>query len=169
MHVGSNSTPSKTECLFSPTPGHFKILTLPSTAIPTDSSFSHLEIPKQKKKNEGKKQKRNNQKYEYAEETKPIRIGKTFIITITRHFRYLGSYISHSLKYDYEIEHSIFLDSAAMGALNNFCADNTVDNFSKHLIFCAITCNLLLWGCGSWEIHEATLNKLEVISSQKNE
>ena len=49
-----------------------------------------------------------------------------------------------------------------MGALNSFCTDNTVANFSKYLIFCTIPCNLLLWGCDSWEILEATLDKLEV-------
>ena len=49
-----------------------------------------------------------------------------------------------------------------MGVFNNFWADNTVNNFSKHLIFCTIPCNLLLWGCESWTICEATLKKLEV-------
>ena len=48
MHIGSKSKPSKTECA----PGHFKILTLPSTTIPTDSSSSHTVIPKQKKEND---------------------------------------------------------------------------------------------------------------------
>ena len=43
-----------------------------------------------------------------------------------------------------------------------FWADDTDDNFSKHLIFCAIPCNLLLWGCESWEIRKSTLKKLEV-------
>ena len=144
MHVGSKSKPSKTECVFFPAPGHFKILTLPTTAIPTYSSFSRLEIPKQKKENEETKQKRNDQKYEDAEETKPIRIGETGIITFTRHFKYLGSYISYLLKYDYDNEHRISQASVAMGALKKFWADDTIDNFSKHLIFCAIPCNLLL-------------------------
>ena len=57
------------------------------------------------------------------------------MITFTRHFKYLGSYISYSLKYDYDIEHRISQASAAMGALNSFWVDNTVDNFSKYLIF----------------------------------
>ena len=49
-----------------------------------------------------------------------------------------------------------------MGDLNIFWADDTVDKFSKHLIFCAIPCNLLLWGCEIWEIREKTLKKWEV-------
>ena len=46
--------------------------------------------------------------------------------------------------------------------LNIFWVDNTVNSFSKYLFFCAIPCNLLLWGCESWEIGEATLKNLEV-------
>ena len=49
-----------------------------------------------------------------------------------------------------------------MGALKKIWSEDTVDDLSKHLIFCAIPCNLLLWGCDSWSIREATLNKLEV-------
>ena len=79
-----------------------------------------------------------------------------------RHFKYLRSYISYSLKDDYNIENSISQASAAMGSLNNFWADDTVGNVSKHLMFCATPCNLLLWGCKSSAIREATLKKLEV-------
>ena len=49
-----------------------------------------------------------------------------------------------------------------MGVLNSFWVDNTFDNFSKYLIFCAIPCNLVLWGCKSWALQEEMLNKLEV-------
>ena len=84
------------------------------------------------------------------------------MITFTIHFKYLGGCISYSLKDDYNIEHRTSQASAAMGALNSFWVDNTVDNFSKYLFVCAIPCNLLLWGCESWAIQEATLNKLEV-------
>ena len=50
------------------------------------------------------------------------------MITFTRHFKYLGSYILYSLKDNYDIEHIISQASAAMGALNNFWIDNIVDN-----------------------------------------
>ena len=72
MHVGSKSKPSKTECVFLSSPGHFKVLTLPSTEIPTDYSLSHTAIPKHNKEKEETNHKRNDQKYEDAEETKPI-------------------------------------------------------------------------------------------------
>ena len=83
--------------------------------------------------------------YDDAKEKKPILIGESGMITFTRYFKYLGSYISYSLKDDYNTEHLISQDSAVMGALNRFWVDNTVDNFSKYLFFCAIPCNLLLW------------------------
>ena len=70
--------------------------------------------------------------YDDAKETKPILIGESGIITFSRHFKYLGSYISYALKYYYEIEHRISQASVAMGALNNFWVDNTVDHFSKY-------------------------------------
>ena len=138
-------------------------MTLSSTEIPTDPSSSLLEIPKQKKENEETRQKRQDQKNENAEETKPILIGETGMITFTRHFKYLGSYIPYSLKDDYDIEHMISQAFVAMRSLNNFWADDTVDNFSKHLLIFSIPCNLLLWRCEIWTIHEATLKKLEVL------
>ena len=49
-----------------------------------------------------------------------------------------------------------------MGYLNHFWFDRAVDDYSKYLIFRAIPCNLLLWGCESWALREGTLRKLEV-------
>ena len=49
-----------------------------------------------------------------------------------------------------------------MGALNNFWTDNTVDNLSKYIIFCAIPCHLRMLWFESWSMREATLKKLEV-------
>ena len=49
-----------------------------------------------------------------------------------------------------------------MRALNSFGVDNIVGKNSKYVFVCAIPYNLLLWGCESWAIGEATLNKLEV-------
>ena len=37
MHIGSSSKPYKTECVFFPAPGHFKLPTLPSPDLPPDS------------------------------------------------------------------------------------------------------------------------------------
>ena len=66
--------------------------------------------------------------YNYTKETKKILIGEYGMITLTRHFKYIGSYISYSLKYHYDILHRISQASAAMGALNSVWVDNTVKN-----------------------------------------
>ena len=51
MHIRSKSKPSKKECVFSPAPGHFKLMTPTPTALPIDSSYSLPVIQKNKKEN----------------------------------------------------------------------------------------------------------------------
>ena len=121
-------------------------MTPTSTALPIDSSYSLPVIPKQKKENGETRQKIHDQIYDDTKETKQILIGEFGMITFTRHCKYVGIYISYSLKDDYDFENRISQASSAMGALNSFWVDNTVNFFSKYLFFCAITCNLLLWG-----------------------
>ena len=82
--------------------------------------------------------------YDEAEETKRIPIGELGCITSTKHFKYLGGYISYSLRDDYDVKDRISQASTAMGALNPFWNEDAVDDYTKHLIFCAIPCNLLL-------------------------
>ena len=65
-----------------------------STALPTDSSYYLPEIPEQEKQNEETRQKIHYQMYDDKKETKPILIGKFGMITFTRDFKYIGSYIS---------------------------------------------------------------------------
>ena len=82
--------------------------------------------------------------YDDTKETKTILIGKFGMITFTRHFKYIRSYISYSLTDEYDIEHRISQASVAMRALNSFGVDNTVDNVSKYVFVCAIPYNLLM-------------------------
>ena len=44
----------------------------------------------------------------------------------------------------------------------SFWDDDHVDVYSKYLIFRAISCNLLLWGCESWALRQTLLDALEV-------
>ena len=54
MHIGSDSKLSKTECVFFPAPGHFKLPALPSNALPPDPSSSLPIVPKLKQDSEEK-------------------------------------------------------------------------------------------------------------------
>ena len=149
MHIGSAEKASKTKCVFSPAPGHWNPPTLPPS-----TSDSHLQpitlSPKQESAEQ--KQKRQDALYDEAPETMPVSIGGLGVITFTKHFKYLGGYCSYSLKDDYDVNERLSQASSAMGVLNTFWADAAVDDYSKYLIFRAIPCNLLLWGCESWAL-----------------
>ena len=43
-----------------------------------------------------------------AKETKRIPIGELVCITFKKHFKYLGGYISYSLRDDYDVEARIY-------------------------------------------------------------
>ena len=40
--------------------------------------------------------------------------------------------------------------------------DGHVDTYSKYILFRAIPCNILLWGCEIWELQKSFLASLEV-------
>ena len=83
-------------------------------------------------------------------------------VTFFSHFKYLGSWISFSLQDDHDVAKRIASANASMGAMVSFWDDKHVDVYSKYLIFKAITCNLILWGCESWELRQTLLYDLEV-------
>ena len=99
--------------------------------------------------------------YDDSEETNRIEIEDGFV-DFTKHFKYLGSFISYHMRDDYDIEKRIAAGSKAMGALSGFWNNDHGDMFHKYRIFMAIPVNLLLWGCESWALKEASLNKLDV-------
>ena len=49
-----------------------------------------------------------------------------------------------------------------MGALDKLCRDHHVDMYYKYMVFWAIPCNLLLWGCEIWDLRQNLLEKLDV-------
>ena len=87
-------------------------------------------------------------------------------ITFCKHFNYLGTWVSYSLRDDYDISKRIAAANAAMGDLKKFWIDDHVDMYSKYMIFRAIPCNLLLWGCESWALRQSLLDSLEVFLYQ---
>ena len=145
MHVGNAEKVSMTECVFSPAPGHLKPTPLPPPTLPPDPSALLVTL-KPKQENEEQKRRRHNSLYGNAQETSDVEVGDRDTITFTKHFKYLGGYISYSLRDDSDVDERISQASSAMGALNHFWIDRTVNDYSKYLIFRAIPINLLLGG-----------------------
>ena len=104
---------------------------------------------------------KESEKAKMADETKSVKVKDGFM-TYTKHFKYLGSYISYSLQDDYDIKSRIAAATKAFGALTKFWYNQHVDTYSKYLIFRAIPMNLLLWGCKAWSLRQSLLDKLEV-------
>ena len=52
--------------------------------------------------------------------------------------------------------------NASIGAISKIWEDNHVDFYSMYLLFRAIPCNLLLWGCESWALQKTLLDYLKV-------
>ena len=159
MHVGSATKASKTEAVFFPAPGFLKTPPLPTSK---SSSYSLPLTANPKQESKKSRRSREDKCYENIQETQPIVLPDSGIITFCQHFKYLGNFIMYSLRDDFEIEHRLSQDSSAMGSLQHFWADDAVDVQSKYLIFCATPVNLALWGCESWALRETLLKKLEV-------
>ena len=110
------------------------------------------------KESEKAKMAREDACYDNIDETKSVKVKDGFM-TYTKHFKYLGSYISYSLQDDYDIKSR---SQQPFGALTKFWYNQHVDTYSKYLIFRAIPMNLLLWGCKAWSLRQSLLDKLEV-------
>ena len=107
MHIGrtkdGKTTASKTECIFFNPPQFFDDLhfnPIPSIQEETQSSFfSDITVERAKNENEKAKTKREDRMYDDLPETQPIQVADGFV-TFTKHFKYLGSYISYNLRDD---------------------------------------------------------------------
>ena len=96
MHISRGPEPPKTECIFFPPPGFFKPSSHSSPAV--DINSSRITIPV-KKKNEKQKRQREDKAYDEANETNNITVSDRFV-TFTKHFIYLGSFVSYNLRDD---------------------------------------------------------------------
>ena len=98
-----------------------------------------------------KKRQREDKQYDNSPDNAIIKF-KEGNVTLTRHFKYLGSYISYNFRDDHNVDSRITAASASMGNLSSYWSDKSVDLKSKYLIFAAIPCNLLLWVSESWDL-----------------
>ncbi len=74
--------------------------------------------------------------------------------------------MSFSLCEDYDIEQYVTTATQSMGALKNVQNSPHLEIWTKYLLFCAITMNLLLWRCKTWSMRKSLSNKLEVFLHQ---
>ena len=114
-----------------------------------------------KTENEKEKRKRYDKAYDEANEMNSITVSEGFV-TITKHFRYLGRFVSYNLRSNYNVDRRLASTSSSIGALDHFWKDISVNLYRKYWIFLAITINILLWGCKSWALRIPLLNKLGV-------
>jgi len=142
-HVGNTKKGSKTECIFFPPPGFFKVPTLPPPLL--DPQLQPL-ATKPTQEIDQARRKQEDTMYDATRAPGIIHAGDDGIVTFTKHFKYLGSFISYSLCDDYDVDHQLAKASTSIGALQPYWDGPTVDLLRKYLIFCAIPINLLLYG-----------------------
>ncbi len=111
-------------------------------------------------KTEEARTRREDLLYNNLPETLPIAVDNGQI-TFCRHFKYLGSWISYNLCDDFDVNKRLTSATQSMGALKTVWNCPHLNIFSKYLLFRAIPMNLLLWGCKTWSIRQALLNKMK--------
>ncbi len=88
-----------------------------------------------------------------------INDGKNYVHFVN-HFKYLGAYISDTLKEDFEIQTRISKAWSVLGAMKHFFKGKDVDLRAKALLYVGGPLNALLWGAESWNLSKTNLNKL---------
>ena len=76
-------------------------------------------------------------------ETQRVKLDDGYL-EFTKHFPYLGSFISYNLKDNFDISKRILKAFQNMGMLKNVWEDPHIDLYFKYLLFMAMPLNLLL-------------------------
>lgn len=118
--------------------------------------LSQSPLEKAKAESEKAKVKQEDEVYDTLDEIKDIQVEDGFV-SYTKHFKYLGSYISYNLCDDYDIDARLAAASASMGAIKKVWDCPHMDLHNKYLLFRAIPFNLLLWGCETWSQRQTLL------------
>ena len=95
-------------------------------------------------------------------------IGNGYV-EFTKHFCYLGTYVSYNLKDDYDINERIKQASISMSINTTLWKCPNTDMFSKYQLFLALVVTHLLWGCESWALKETSLNDIDVFFTSVNQ
>jgi hypothetical protein len=84
--------------------------------------------------------------YDKLVETQQFDVADGYV-TVTEHFKYLGSHTSYNLRENFDIDTLITAASESMVTLSSFLDNQHIDIYSKFLLYKAIPTNLLLGGC----------------------
>ena len=126
MHIGRGNKASKTEYIFFPPTGFFLQKEIVSHEINGENMVSIRRSKQVKGKSHNNKYKREESLYLVIKETKQIAVANGNV-TFCPHFKYLGSWISFSLRDDHDVAKRISSANASMGAMSDFWDDNDVN------------------------------------------
>jgi hypothetical protein len=110
---------SKTECMFIPPSGYFKRYTRMTNQSVNDDAVLDLDIESESDEQRRVRYAREDELYDADPETANFDVTGGFV-SFTKHFKYLGSMISYSLRDDIDVQRRIDAAGKAMGALNGF-------------------------------------------------
>ena len=147
MHIGQGGKSHKTECVFYTPPGFIKkrqILPASEDGI-LHALIERLKIVRETEEENGIQ---TESECNNLAETRLIVVAYGFI-SFCAHIKYLGSWLSFSLRDNSDAGRWIGVAKTSMGALARFWDDHHVEMYSKYIIFLEIPCNLLLWVCES--------------------
>ena len=156
MHIGRGLKASKIEFIFFLPPGFWG-----QNSIAPDTSNNEYALSARHKESIDNRNIREEKEYTNLINTEPISVADGTVIFCLQ-FKYLGLWISYSLRYDYDVTKRLVAVNASMGAFCRFWDNEHVDVFSKYFLFRAIPCNFLLWGCESWSVQKSLLRFLEL-------
>ena len=118
MKIGKGDKSSKPECVFFPPPGFFERKSiLPVVDGDTDGGVL---VPKSKQEYYKSRHKREELDYNDLSDTRLIFVVDRFV-TFFRHFKYLGTWISFSLRDDHNVIKRLATTNASMGAISKIC------------------------------------------------
>jgi hypothetical protein len=118
---------SKSECMFIPPCGHFKQAARITNQAVNDDAVLDFDVECESDKHRKLRYTREDELYDSDPETANFDVIEGFV-SYTKHFKYLGSMISYSLRDDLDIQRRIDAAGKAMGALNGFFKQPQVKN-----------------------------------------
>ena len=83
-------------------------------------------------------------------------------VTFFRHFKYIGTWVSFSIRDDRDVAKRLAAANASIGYMSKIWDDERVDTYSNYMLFRAIPCNLLLRGREIWDLSKYLLAYLKV-------